>query len=148
MMEGLTHMTTRDAVREGDGNAMVTDWKLIGHQLHNRKHPKYNIIRHNFLAGKYTHQLTCSPSFYDIKFTVDSKVYIVQQWNKISYTTIHRGDSLNHWILVNCYCVNRADFIRPTFINCLWLLPLLPLYCLGVIYCRAVALVTNASSGL
>ena len=52
MSEGLLHLAQRDAVREGDGPAVVSHWRLAMPRWWNHGHYKYFIISHHFLAGK------------------------------------------------------------------------------------------------
>lgn len=59
MWEGLVNMTRKDAVREGDGPAMHSDWKLDYIQFWNNNHYKYTKIVHLFLAGMFIHSYTC-----------------------------------------------------------------------------------------
>lgn len=42
----------RDAVREGDGAAMMQHWRLDMLQFNRRRHCKYRILGHRMLAGK------------------------------------------------------------------------------------------------
>ena len=51
-LEGLNHLVRRDAVREGDGPAMASHWRIDMIQYWNRDHRKYRIIGHNYLASK------------------------------------------------------------------------------------------------
>ena len=54
MWEGLKFLSRRDVVREGDGPAMMMDWKFDLLQFWQNKHPKYLINAHFMLAGQYT----------------------------------------------------------------------------------------------
>ncbi|XP_078141846.1 uncharacterized protein LOC144539769 [Centroberyx gerrardi] len=49
--EGLQHLARRDAVQEGDGEAMTEFWKLNMIQFWDRKHPNYFTIAFRMLAG-------------------------------------------------------------------------------------------------
>ncbi|VDI47021.1 Hypothetical predicted protein [Mytilus galloprovincialis] len=48
---GLNLLCRRDAVREADGNAMITHWKLDLVHFFASKHPKYLILAHMLLAS-------------------------------------------------------------------------------------------------
>ena len=51
--EGLNHLARRDAIREGDGPAMVDFWKMEMVTFFNRgNHKKYFINGHYMLTGK------------------------------------------------------------------------------------------------
>ena len=50
MLEGMNHLIRRMAVREGDGPAMIDDWKADLLQFWCCKHPKYFINAHYLLA--------------------------------------------------------------------------------------------------
>ena len=50
MSEGLDHIARKDAVREGDGPAMISDGKMDSVQFWNRRNNKYAILAHNLLA--------------------------------------------------------------------------------------------------
>ncbi|XP_072170943.1 uncharacterized protein [Diadema setosum] len=50
MYEGLCHLVRRLAVAEGDGPAMIDDWKADMVTFYTRKHPNYLINGHYFLA--------------------------------------------------------------------------------------------------
>ena len=49
--DGLTHLAQHDAIREGDGLAMVEHWKHDLIPFANNNHPKYFTLAHNFLCG-------------------------------------------------------------------------------------------------
>ncbi|XP_038045915.1 uncharacterized protein LOC119720342 isoform X2 [Patiria miniata] len=51
LYEGLCHLAFRDAVREGDGPAILSHWRINTLQFWNSKHLKYFILAHNMLAG-------------------------------------------------------------------------------------------------
>ena len=53
MWEGLGHMARRDAVREGDGPAILAYWRLDMLNFWNKGHYKYAFIGHLLLASKY-----------------------------------------------------------------------------------------------
>ena len=53
MWEGLTNLCRKDAVREGDGAATLSDWKLDTINFWNMRHTKYFIIAHPLLASEY-----------------------------------------------------------------------------------------------
>ena len=53
MSTGLAHLTRRDAVREGDGEAVISDWKLDMLQFWINGHYKYFIIGHLLLASEF-----------------------------------------------------------------------------------------------
>ena len=48
---GLNFLCRRDAVREGDGDAMITHWKLDLVQFFGNGHPKYVILAHRLIAS-------------------------------------------------------------------------------------------------
>lgn len=50
---GLQHLATRDAVREGDGEDMLSAWKMDLITFWNEHHPKYLILGHLLLASEY-----------------------------------------------------------------------------------------------
>lgn len=45
-------MAMKDAVREGDGEAMLMHWNINVIQFHNKGHNKYRILAHLLAAGK------------------------------------------------------------------------------------------------
>ncbi|XP_076101214.1 uncharacterized protein LOC143071009 [Mytilus galloprovincialis] len=51
MFEGLGHMARRDAIRENDGPAIISNWKVDMISFHNHHHPKYFILGHRLVAG-------------------------------------------------------------------------------------------------
>ncbi|KAK3102767.1 hypothetical protein FSP39_013804 [Pinctada imbricata] len=48
---GLNLLSRRDAVREADGDAMMSFWKLDNIHFFDRSHPKYLILAHRLLAS-------------------------------------------------------------------------------------------------
>lgn len=48
---GLNLLANHDAIREGDGPALISGWKLDMLQFWTRRHPKYLIIGHMLLAS-------------------------------------------------------------------------------------------------
>ena len=50
--EGLNHLIRKDAIREGDGEAMLDYWSMDLIQFGNRNHPNYMKLAHQLLAGK------------------------------------------------------------------------------------------------
>ena len=48
---GLMDLVRHDAVRENDGEAMMSHWRHDIVQFHNRHHPKYVLLGHRPLAG-------------------------------------------------------------------------------------------------
>ena len=48
---GLQLLCRRDAVREGDGEAMIRNWKYDLLHFFTRKHPKYLILAHRLIAS-------------------------------------------------------------------------------------------------
>ena len=54
LWEGLNHLVRRDAVREGDGQAMLDHWALDLIQFSNNGHYKYTILAHQLLFGMAT----------------------------------------------------------------------------------------------
>ena len=58
LWEGLNHLVRRDAVREGDGNAMMQHWSMDLVQFANNGHYKYTILAHQMLFGKCIVPLT------------------------------------------------------------------------------------------
>ena len=51
--KGILLLANRAAVRAGDGPAMVKFWKFQMPGFWNEHHPKYFILGHQFLVGKY-----------------------------------------------------------------------------------------------
>ena len=51
--EGLNHLARRDAIREGDGPAMIDFWAIDLIQFMNGNHTKYTILAHQLLAGRF-----------------------------------------------------------------------------------------------
>ena len=51
--DGLNHLVRRDAIRQGDGAAMMQHWALDMIQFANNNHPKYVVLAHQLLAGMY-----------------------------------------------------------------------------------------------
>ena len=49
--DGLNHLVRRDAIREGDGAAVLEHWSLDLFQFANNNHPKYVVLAHQLLAG-------------------------------------------------------------------------------------------------
>jgi len=49
---GLVDMVNRDIVREGDGEALNSEWRLAMPEFANKNHTKYFVIGHDLLAGK------------------------------------------------------------------------------------------------
>lgn len=52
LWHGLNAMANRDAVREGDGPAMLVSWRINMLQFWEKHHPKYLILCHQLLASK------------------------------------------------------------------------------------------------
>ena len=52
LWQGLQHLANRDAVREGDGPALLKFWRLNMPQFWQNGHPKYFILGHWLLASK------------------------------------------------------------------------------------------------
>ncbi|XP_022107179.1 uncharacterized protein LOC110988185 isoform X2 [Acanthaster planci] len=50
-LEGLRHLARQDFIREGDGNGLVSCWKLDFLDIWNRNHTRYKYITHFFLAN-------------------------------------------------------------------------------------------------
>lgn len=49
---GLVDMVNRDIIREGDGEALDSEWRLAMPELWNKNHKKYVILGHNILTGR------------------------------------------------------------------------------------------------
>ena len=49
--EGLNHLVRHDAIREGDGKAMIDHWVFDLIQFSNLGHYKYTILAHQQLMG-------------------------------------------------------------------------------------------------
>ena len=49
--DGLYHLARDDAVKEGDGEAMMQHWAIDLVQLWNNGHYKYTILAHQMLYG-------------------------------------------------------------------------------------------------
>ncbi|CAG2241473.1 HARBI1 [Mytilus edulis] len=52
MFDGLGHMARRDAIRENDGPAIISNWKVDMISFHNHHHPKYFILGHRLVADR------------------------------------------------------------------------------------------------
>lgn len=52
LWRGLNHLANRDAIRAGDGPAMLSTWRLDMLEFWQRRHPKYLILGHFLLASK------------------------------------------------------------------------------------------------
>ena len=52
LFDGLRNLCRRDAIRENDGPAMLSDWKRYSPEFHTGRHWKYAILSHTILAGK------------------------------------------------------------------------------------------------
>ncbi len=52
LSRGLLHLANRDAIREGDGLALLTHWRLNMLDFW-KKHPKYFRLGHMLLACKF-----------------------------------------------------------------------------------------------
>ncbi|KAJ8297376.1 hypothetical protein KUTeg_023907 [Tegillarca granosa] len=50
MWRGLNHMVRKDAIREGDGERMITHWKFDLLEFYDHSHPKYFIFCHRLLS--------------------------------------------------------------------------------------------------
>ena len=48
---GLMDLVRRDAVRENDGKAMMSHWRMDMLLFLNNHHPKYSLLGHRLLAG-------------------------------------------------------------------------------------------------
>jgi hypothetical protein len=57
LWRGLLHMANRDAIREGDGPAILQFWKIYMPTFWNRSHYKYLIVGHLLLASKLMNML-------------------------------------------------------------------------------------------
>lgn len=57
MWEGLNHLARKDAVREGDGPAMMESWKMDLIQFWSKSHPKYFNTAPNMLTSKINYTL-------------------------------------------------------------------------------------------
>ena len=51
LFDGLRDLCRRDCVRENDGPAIVSDWRLYSPEFYSNNHFKYSILSHNLLAG-------------------------------------------------------------------------------------------------
>ncbi|VDI42943.1 Hypothetical predicted protein [Mytilus galloprovincialis] len=51
MIWGLGHLARRDAIKEHDGPALISNWKVDMVSFHNHHHPKYFILGHRLIAG-------------------------------------------------------------------------------------------------
>jgi hypothetical protein len=52
---GLLDLVCRDAVRENDGAAMMSHWKMDMILFHNNHHPKYVLLGHRLITGTIFH---------------------------------------------------------------------------------------------
>ena len=53
MWEGLNHLARRDAVREGDGPAMVECWQMDMVTFWRKNHTHYLVIGHHMLTDNH-----------------------------------------------------------------------------------------------
>ena len=53
VFDGLLHEARRDAVRENDGDRMISHWKMELPELPANRHYKYCIVTHHLIAGKF-----------------------------------------------------------------------------------------------
>ena len=54
---GLVDMAARDAIREGDGDALDAEWRCCMVEYHSLRHIKYFRCGHQLLAGEYSDRL-------------------------------------------------------------------------------------------
>ncbi|XP_030839935.1 uncharacterized protein LOC100893656 [Strongylocentrotus purpuratus] len=80
MYEGLCHLVRREAVREGDGPAMIDDWKADMLHFHEKSHLKYLINGHYLLA--------CVGGF------ADPQLQISYMWNRVANATGKPGGNI------------------------------------------------------
>ena len=57
LWQGLNHLVRHDAVREGDGAAVIEHWTIDMMQFFQKNHPKYLMLSHYFIAGTYENSL-------------------------------------------------------------------------------------------
>ena len=50
---GLGNMVRRDCIREGDGPAIIANWKMDFPEFFSKGHPKYTIFCHKLLCGRF-----------------------------------------------------------------------------------------------
>ncbi len=55
LWRGLLHLANRDAIREGDGLAMLQFWRTYMPIFWNRNHFKYLIVGHLLLASMFVY---------------------------------------------------------------------------------------------
>ena len=53
LWRGLLHLANRDAIRQGDGPAMLQMWRVYLPTFWNKNHYKYLIATYQLLASKY-----------------------------------------------------------------------------------------------
>eukprot|EP00057_Strongylocentrotus_purpuratus_P003906 XP_003727623.1 PREDICTED: uncharacterized protein LOC100893656 [Strongylocentrotus purpuratus] len=80
MYKGLCHLVRREAVREGDGPAMIDDWKADMLHFHEKSHLKYLINGHYLLA--------CVGGF------ADPQLQISYMWNRVANATGKPGGNI------------------------------------------------------
>ncbi|XP_030852129.1 uncharacterized protein LOC100893251 [Strongylocentrotus purpuratus] len=80
MYDGLCHLVRREAVREGNGPAMIDDWKADMLHFHEKNHPKY------FINGHYL--LACVGGF------ADPQLQISYMWNRVANATGEPGGNI------------------------------------------------------
>jgi len=49
--QGLVDLVNRDIVREGDGEALNSEWRAAMPQFSNKNHTNYFVLGHNLLTG-------------------------------------------------------------------------------------------------
>ena len=60
---GLMDLVRQNAVRENDGDAMMSHWRLDLLHFHNYHHPKYVLLGHRLLAGNYFYNVVLMISY-------------------------------------------------------------------------------------
>ena len=76
MFVGLMHLAQRDFTREGDGEALVSMWKIHMLQFWNRGHTHYKMIAHQFLSCKLRIYMLSNTLF--MSYMYNSNVFFYQ----------------------------------------------------------------------
>ena len=107
MYHGLKFLARRDAVRNGDGAAIVADWRLNMPSFWKR-HPKYIVNTHFMLACKYIHIFSCNPL---TKNSTQHGFFLMTSWPSFNGCVIITYISIDKW---HFPCVYIRNF------HCIW----------------------------
>ena len=134
LWHGLNHLVRRDAIREGDGPAMIDHWSLDIINFANNNHPKYLVLAHGLLTGACLSLQKHALSYLSMSFCValfcslfvgvngfyPERIRHDAVWNRVANLTGGRGkniayDLVNEFLnsefkgIINCrkFCVTR-----------------------------------------